>query len=251
RVRACTHLISRQNQAGACKHAPYSGFPQQKLSRCALTFCTLSLIVIVGCDSSSYDQPATALPKSVEPTSTPQSSNDTPRDWKVDQEILDQLEPYQDTNGYRVRIPKGYLSAAIPSKSQPGITMKFWRLPSRSDKTMAIFMVVLKKNKSTDSINKSLDQAFNDELSGLKKRIIDFKQDSIESGYISGILFKKVRFQGIPIGESGKSHGLCYVGLDGDTTIVIAGQDQEPHHSESLKILTEAILSFQNNQQKL
>ncbi|MBN1396373.1 MAG: AMP-binding protein [Pirellulales bacterium] len=31
RVRACTHLISRQNQAGACKHAPYSGFPQQKL----------------------------------------------------------------------------------------------------------------------------------------------------------------------------------------------------------------------------
>ncbi|MBN1394897.1 MAG: hypothetical protein JW959_07730, partial [Pirellulales bacterium] len=27
----CTHLISRQNQAGACKHAPYSGFPQQKL----------------------------------------------------------------------------------------------------------------------------------------------------------------------------------------------------------------------------
>ena len=31
RVRACTHQISRQNQAGACKHAPYEGFPQQEL----------------------------------------------------------------------------------------------------------------------------------------------------------------------------------------------------------------------------
>ena len=208
-----------------------------------MLFALLS-IVLFGCDSGGYDQQTTAPSQSIIPTATTASTGDTPKIWQADQSILDKLEPSENIDSYRIRVPKGYMPVNMPSAPQPGLTTRFWRLLRRSDNSSAVLMVVLKKGEYTDSGANLLDRAFNAEILGVQKRLTDFQQGPIESGSISGLIFKKADFQGTPKGETKKAHGFCYVCLDGDTTIVIAGQDQEPHHQESLNVINAAILSF-------
>ena len=80
------------------------------------------LLLGLGCEQRA-SAPAVRTPPPV-PSRPPQA---TPvavaaKVWQADPALLDQLEPYQDVEGYEIRLPKGFELAALPETPLPGIS---------------------------------------------------------------------------------------------------------------------------------
>jgi hypothetical protein len=204
----------------------------------------------LGC-GQNHSAPAvpTAPPAPTPPPSPPPSTAPavTTKDWRPDAALLDQLEPYQDVEGYEIRLPKGFELAGPPETPLPGISGRTWKGPARSDGSRPSFL--LKLITPPPEAAASLSAAtLEDGLQGVlppnEVRGPDYQQESAESGQINGIAFARVGFRFTWAGTQGKVQGAAYSGKQGGTFIGIRIHDYEPYHEESLKLLNAAVMTL-------
>jgi hypothetical protein len=213
----------------------------QRFRRCALMFVAVAALLMGGCGPDNSGQKA-STPKPPAPPVAVAVPSPPLVDWKPDPALLDQLESYQDVEGYEIRLPKGCKPTSVP---MPYGKIRVWQTPMRDDNTqfmLAIMLVTVPPGVSDYAL--TAEQELDSILIGFKKtsKFSDWQQAPTESGQVGGVPFVRVCFQGVVNGVKG--YGSYYVTKNAGTFVAISIVDFEPHSKESLGLGKASILTF-------
>ena len=161
--------------------------------------------------------------------------------WEPDKALLDQLEPYQDVDGYQIRVPKGY--APLQSPAAPGAKAFVWGGPRRPNGTFpsltAMMLIAPPGAASLATMDPFLDLA----MQGIKGLHRDWQETPREHGQVNGVTLLRARFQGVLNQNGLKVRGIYYAGRDGATFMMMASEDTEDQE-QALRLAEAAILTL-------
>jgi hypothetical protein len=165
--------------------------------------------------------------------------------WEPDKALLDQLEPYQDVEGYQIRLPKGYNPMQMPITPPAGTRFLSWLGPKHNG-SACVVQGVLSTIPAGETKN-NLTNAIAGAENTLKAQWRDWQQTPPEKGQVNGLSFLRVRNQGV-IAQMGalmgkKVRGFLYAAQDGPTQILLTGLCAE-EDAEALKLAEAAVLTF-------
>lgn len=203
-------------------------------------------VLVFGCDNSTTDESASRpVAPTPSPVPLPPPISALPN-WKVDPALLDQLEPYRDIEGFQIRLPKEWQTKPVPG-SVPFSKTLAMEGPARDDGTKIAFMItVTTYPPGSPDTAFTAERELNSIIDGFNKSIglVDMQQDTVESGQIDSVPFVRVRWQGTAANGLVKGHGFHYLTKDTKTGVWVVFFDTEPHHKESLKLGTAAVMTL-------
>lgn len=208
------------------------------------------IFTVDGCSSSYEKTSSQESQASTASSSTPIAATQTTNlpEWKSDSSLLDQLDPYQDFEGYQIRVPKGWEIKQAPAV--PFAKVIGWGGPMHADGTrqsLSIMIVTYPSNHNEPE--RPLTEMIESSLRAQQSRGSDFSHTSAETGHICGITFMKVGWKRKDTISQMQVVGLTYVGKDSHTEIHLLAQDAGPDLDEHLKLAQAAILTFQKKQE--
>jgi hypothetical protein len=164
-------------------------------------------------------------------------------DWEPDPAMLGQLAPEATVASYRIQPPQGYTKR---SQNLPGGHVYFWQGPPRGDGTFpALAVTVVTEPRGPVPELKTIIAPA---MSGMKSTQVKIFQDwaytEPEYGEIAGIRFARLRLSGTQKMSGQKMKGVCYIGLEGRSMILMATQVLEPNVEETLKLLDASMLTL-------
>jgi hypothetical protein len=163
-----------------------------------------------------------------------------PPNWQPDQQLLNELDAYEDFEGYQIRPPKGYESGDKPSPKDNARALA-WTGTPRSDGSQPKVTVILQSSP----IKEFSDEELLDAILDITKKDKEYwQQTPAETGRVNDITFVKSSWQGQDTQTKSKMHGIVYVARDGSTIIHLRAYDIEPYHTEALKIGNDSLLTF-------
>jgi hypothetical protein len=160
--------------------------------------------------------------------------------WEPDKALLDQLEPYQDVEGYQIRLPKGYSLTQLPMATPAGMKLFFWMGPRQADGGASFVQVSLVALPSQET-KLNLATALAGAQDALKAQQREWQQTPAEPGQINGLPSLRVQNRGAQGGA--KVRGFMYAVQDGSTLIMISGAAPEAN-ADALKLAEAAALTF-------
>jgi hypothetical protein len=162
--------------------------------------------------------------------------------WEPDKALLEQLEPYQDVDGYQVRPPRGY--ASIQPPTPPGSKVFSWAGMPRADGTAPIFTVLIATPTREEAKGITLENFVERMLAAVKALRQDWQQTPAERGQVNGLSMLRTTWQGTAPQGNFRMRGFDYFAQDGGTFICIRSQDVAPHGEQALKLAEAAALTF-------
>ncbi len=201
-------------------------------------FCTSALILplafallVSGCNRGTTGQPSAAP------------------DWKPDAALLEQLEQYQDIDGYQIRLPRGYEPSMAPPP-EPGGKSLAWTGALLGNVRPHLMLTIASPAAGSADSSTTVDQFSELILSSLRQStgIAGWRQTPNESGQINGVTFVRVNWGGTLGRASEPDHGFLFVGKDGSTFITMLASCTGSNDEAPLKLGTAAVMTFRKKQ---
>jgi len=193
-------------------------------------------------DDPWYDEDAAAKPG----TAGEKKPAGMASSWKLDKALLDQLEPYQDVEGYQIRLPKGFNATPLPITPPQGQKLFHWMAPRQGAggaSSTSFVQVFLATAPSPEAAKANLEPALTTATEGMKRDQREWKQMPAEAGRINGLPCLRVKFQGVLAGSGAKTRGFAYAAQDGSVVIAISVVSAGDN-AEALKLAEAAALTF-------
>ena len=162
--------------------------------------------------------------------------------WEPDKALLDQLEPYQDVEGYQIRLPKGYTLTQLPLTPPGGMKLFFWMGPRQPDGSASFIQVAIAAIPPQEAKD-GLANALAGTLATLKAQQRDWRQTPEEKGQLNGLPCLRVHAEAVAAQTGGKVRGFLYAAQDGSTLAVVSGFGPG-ENAEALKPVEAAALTF-------
>jgi hypothetical protein len=233
----------------------------------SVRFCDIAMILSLvfallasGCNRSTTGEPsapsqpaasAPSRPLPPPPPPPPAPTLATLPVWTPDPAFLDQLEPYQDIEGYQIRLPKGFESKGPANIPFPGAREFGWVGASRTDGTKPTFYVEVitsPPERAAEARDMALGQFITAILPSQDMRGPDWQQGPLESGQINGLTFLRTSFQTTVPGTAVKIRAVGYVANDSSTLIAVRASDADAYQEQSLRLGAAAIMTFRKKQ---
>ena len=164
--------------------------------------------------------------------------------WEPDAAVLGELDPEVDAAQYHLRVPRGYAqdqSFQMP----PPYKAIIWRMPRRSDGSVATLMLVEEPGPPGGALTKELSRNVADKfLGGLRLTIQRVKEDEFARGRIHGFDSILIRWTGNAATPGPVVHGASYLTLIGQKLVSITASDFEPHHQATMPLGEAAALTL-------
>ncbi len=163
-----------------------------------------------------------------------------------DKTLVDQLEPYQNAEGYQIRLPKGFTPTPLPVTPPEGQKLLFWmssgQQPSGASSAGSA-LVFLATTRSPGEAKYNLEPTLAYAAKQMSGNMRDWKQMPSEPGQVNGFPCLRIQFQGVMTKSGLTSRGYVYVIQDESMvialTIQIAGGN-----ADTLRVAEAAVLTF-------
>jgi hypothetical protein len=178
-----------------------------------------------------------------EPAKSEAAAEEKPGNWEPEKALVDRLQPYQDVEGYQLRLPKGYSLMQRPATPLPGVKVFYWMGPRQADgggPSLAISVWTLAPGgeEPKDAVSKAL--AALEASPNTQDR--PWERASVESGQIAGLPCLRGQSQ-VVTAAGAKVRSFAYFVKDGTTQIAIGGGASEAD-ADALKLAEAAVLTF-------
>ena len=177
------------------------------------------------------------------PSPSPAATNG----WRPEAAIVDQLSPYQDVEGFEIRLPKDFILVKGPERPLPGISIRLWKGAERENGGRPNFEMKIitpppqaLQSQGTPTVESGLEGVMPPE----DIRGADFQKEAPEFGQINGASFVRSTFHFTWKGTDGKVQGAGYSGRIDNTWIQFRIHDYEPYHAETLKLMNAAVMTL-------
>ena len=174
----------------------------QPFQRCVVGATVVLLVVEAGCGRNTPSQPTTPP---VPATAAAPATGLPP--WQPDPASVDQLGPYQDVEGYQIRLPKYYDSVPPPRALPSGQNAFYWMGPSGRTITVS-FATLPPGSVGGATLSEYLDKT----MAALAKAVggSDWRRTPSESGKMGGINFLRAGWQTSNVNVNVKMYGIAY-----------------------------------------
>jgi hypothetical protein len=188
-------------------------------------------------------------------SSTPQASAKAPAaaspeppaaslpQWRPNAALMEQLGPYQEIEGYRIRVPRDFSPLHSSQKLPIGMKLFGWRSPSDGENTGTTLEVKIAIPPPEEEKMRKMSLA---EIavgaigSGDRKECMS---SGMSSGQIGDLTFMKTNWTEM-IQGSAKLRGFSLVCKDGLTIVLIRASGAESNVEQNLKLALTAALTF-------
>lgn len=162
--------------------------------------------------------------------------------WQPDPGMLEELGPYEDFEGYQMRLPKSFPRQASP-QAPPGGKVFLWAGLPRGDGTRPLILISVIAIPPRER-KMGAKQAHANYLAGMKRSHDHWQEQPMRSGEINGMAFLKTTLQATVRANGLRMHAVVYGHTEGATFVEMSGHDVEPHQEQTLKIIETAMLTF-------
>jgi hypothetical protein len=162
-------------------------------------------------------------------------------DWKGDPQVVDQLAPYDDIEGYEIQPPKSF-ERNSPQNAPGGAKVVGWAGTPQPDGARAgvtVMVVTIPPESGVVTAEELMEKS----IAGLKRRYADFQIGPVEVGLLNGMEFSRADFEGTSREFSMHKHGSLYSSKQGGTWIQLQSLDGADYETTS-KLREASVLSF-------
>jgi hypothetical protein len=169
------------------------------------------------------------------------------KEWRADPALMDQLQPYQDVEGFEIRLPRELKFCIRQVGPLPGLIECTWTGSLRTDgskPTLLLKLITPPPAAAAAIASATLEDGLEGVMPPNGVRGPDYHQESVEMGQINGISFARVKFRFTWSGTQRIVRGASYSGKQGGTFIGLRMHDYDPYQEESMKLLNAAVMTL-------